>query len=83
MGEVSIHMNSATGFQHIDYQCPAVFAVLEGVQAGRVFVDRHERPSVALIWSAACYLTGGGQLDKNAHPFYNCVTVLLNIPSIL
>jgi GNAT superfamily N-acetyltransferase len=53
---MAIHMSSATGFRHIDYQRPAMFAVLEGTQAGRVFVDRRDRPAAALIWSAACYL---------------------------
>ena len=45
-------------FEPIDYQRPAVFAVLEGRQAGRVFVDRRDRPTAALIWSDGCYLAG-------------------------
>jgi len=45
-------------FRAIDYHRPAVFAVLEGTQAGRGFVDRRARPAAALIWSDACYLAG-------------------------
>ncbi len=37
-------------FRAVDYQRPAVFAVLEGTQAGRVFVDRRHGPAAVLVW---------------------------------
>jgi len=37
---------------------PAIYSVLEGRQAGRVFVDRADRPRAALMWSDAFYLAG-------------------------
>ena len=44
-------------FEHIDYNRPAVFTVLEG-RGGRMFVDQPERPTVALILFDRCYLAG-------------------------
>jgi len=45
-------------YEEIDYHRPAVFTVLEGRQVGRVFVDGHEMPAAAVIWSDAGYLAG-------------------------
>lgn len=51
-------------FQGIDYHRPAVFTVLEGRgdvlqgRGGRVFVDRRDRPTAALILFDCCYLAG-------------------------
>jgi len=45
-------------FERIDCLRAAVFTVLEGRQAGRVYVDRREGPTVALVRSDFCYLGG-------------------------
>ena len=45
-------------FREIDFQRPAVYAVLEARQPGRVFVDHRKRPTGALIWSDWCYVAG-------------------------
>jgi hypothetical protein len=49
-------------FEGIDSMRAAVFTVLEGRQAGRVWVDRRDAPASALMRSDACYL--GGELSK-------------------
>lgn len=46
-------------FKHIPHQRPAVFAVLEGTQTGRVFVDNIRDPSAAVILSAFNTYIGG------------------------
>jgi len=45
-------------FEGIDCMRAAVFTVLEGRQAGRVWVDRREAPASVLMRSDACYLGG-------------------------
>jgi hypothetical protein len=45
-------------FAAIPYQRAAVFTVLEGRQAGRVFVDHPDHPGAALIISDFCYFGG-------------------------
>jgi hypothetical protein len=45
-------------FEGIDFMRAAVFTVLEGRQAGRVWVDRQETPASVLMRSDACYVAG-------------------------
>ncbi len=45
-------------FDDIDCMRAAVFTVLEGRQVGRVYVDRREAPTAALMRSDACYVGG-------------------------
>jgi RimJ/RimL family protein N-acetyltransferase len=49
-------------FEGLDCMHAAVFTVLEGRQAGRVWVDRREAPASVLLRSDACYL--GGELSE-------------------
>jgi GNAT superfamily N-acetyltransferase len=49
-------------FEEIDCMRSAVFTVLEGRQVGRVYADRREAPTVALMRSDACYV--GGDLSR-------------------
>ena len=54
-------------FDHIAFNRPAVFTVLEGRQPGRVFVDRADDPSAVVMVSDFCYFSGSPQaLDFQA-----------------
>jgi len=45
-------------FDGIDFERPAVYAVLEGSQPGRVYVDRTDQPTAAFIWANSHYMAG-------------------------
>jgi RimJ/RimL family protein N-acetyltransferase len=45
-------------FSAIQFHRPAVFSVLERRQPGRVFVDRVEDPTAAIVLSSHCYVGG-------------------------
>lgn len=46
---------------------PMLYAVLEGFQPGRVFVDQGARPSFALVWGGMEYAYLGGHLNSPEH----------------
>lgn len=45
-------------FEHAAFLRPAIFSILEGRQLGRVFVDRVNDPTVAVMVSDGCYFGG-------------------------
>lgn len=48
-------------FDHLPFHRPVIFAVLEGTQPGRVFVDRAIDPTAVVMISDFCYFSGSPQ----------------------